>query len=195
MWQRRYIYPMRLPLIAGFPLLLSTVALAQTPAAMPTPPAAASAVTAHASRMHTLTLRLRPGQDVRQQLTALAQQQHLRAATVLTCVGSLTQVSLRLANQEGPTVYRGHFEIVSLVGTLDAGSSHLHLAVADSTGRTFGGHLLDGNLVYTTAELVLGVLEDVEFGRETDPTFGYRELVIRPVPPAKPGKSAPKTKK
>lgn len=172
---------MRFPLIAGAAVLLSTVTLAQTSAPMPATPVAAD-VTAQASRMHTLTLRLRPGQDLRQQLTALVQQRQLRAAAVLTCVGSLTQVTLRLANQEGPTVYRGHFEIVSLVGTLAESGSHLHLSVADSTGRTIGGHLLDGNLVYTTAELVVGVLDDVEFRREEDPTFGYKELVVHPAP-------------
>jgi predicted DNA-binding protein with PD1-like motif len=188
---------MRFPILAGAALLLSTAALAQTPpTAMPTPPAATD-VPAQASRMHTLTLRLRPGQDLRQQLTALVQQRQLKAAAVLTCVGSLTQVTLRLANQEGPTVYHGHFEIVSLVGTLADSGSHLHLAVADSTGRTIGGHLLDGNLVYTTAELVLGVLEDVEFRRETDPAFGYKELAVHPASatPAKPAKRPGKGKK
>lgn len=188
---------MRFPFLTGAALLLSTAALAQTPAAMPATPSAAPEVTAHASRMHTLTLRLRPGQDVRQQLTALVQQRQLRAAAVLTCVGSLTQVTLRLANQEGSTVYRGHFEIVSLVGTLADSGSHLHLSVADSTGRTIGGHLLDGNLVYTTAELVLGVLDDVEFRREPDPTFGYRELAVHPAPapPRKAVKRPSKGKK
>ncbi|MCC3157672.1 DNA-binding protein [Hymenobacter sp. 15J16-1T3B] len=187
---------MRFLFLASAALLLSPATYAQTPAAMPTPPQAPD-VTAQASRMHTLTVRLRPGQDVRQQLTALVQQQHLRAAAVLTCVGSLTQVTLRLANQEGPTVYRGHFEIVSLVGTLAESGSHLHLAVADSTGRTIGGHLLDGNLVYTTAELVLGVLEDAEFRREVDPAFGYRELTVYPraEAPARAAKKPAKTKK
>ncbi|WP_400193523.1 PPC domain-containing DNA-binding protein [Hymenobacter sp. B81] len=146
------------------------------------PPAAQSAT------MRTLALRLRPGDDLRQQLTSLARTQQIKAGTLVTCVGSLTQVTLRLANQPGPTVYRGHFEIVSLVGTLAESGSHLHLAVADSTGRTLGGHLLDGNLVYTTAELVVGVLEGVEFRREPDPAFGYNELSIYPAPTAKPGR-------
>jgi len=134
--------------------------------------------------MRTYALRLRPGQDLRQQLTAFATQQHVQAGAMVTCVGSLTQVTLRLANQDVPTVYHGHFEIVSLVGTLSVNGSHLHLAVSDSTGRTIGGHLLDGNLVYTTAELVVGVLEDVSFRREPDPTFGYHELTIYPSTPA-----------
>jgi predicted DNA-binding protein with PD1-like motif len=100
---------------------------------------------------------------------------------VLTCVGSLTDVSLRLANQEAATHYHGHFEIVSLVGTLSAsGGGHLHLAVADSTGRTLGGHLLDGCRIYTTAEIVLGALPALRFVREPDATFGYQELVVKP---------------
>lgn len=133
--------------------------------------------------MRAYALRLRPGQDLRQQIQAFVEQRRVRAGAVLTCVGSLTQATLRLANQDGPTVYRGHFEIVSLVGTLSVHGSHLHLAVADSTGRTLGGHLLDGNTVYTTAELVLGVFEDLEFRREPDPTFGYRELTVEPAAP------------
>jgi uncharacterized protein len=183
-----YLRRMRFLFLAGAGCLLSAAALAQAPAAMSAP---AAEVSVRESRLRTLSLRLRPGQDLRQQLTALAKTHPLPAGAVLTCVGSLTQVTLRLANQEGPTVLRGHFEIVSLVGTLGAAGSHLHLSVADSTGRTIGGHLLDGCLVYTTAELVLGVLDDVEFRRETDPTFGYQELAVHPLAPPAPAKKKP----
>ena len=158
-----------------FFFLLAGSALAQTPAAVPA---------AQASALKTYSLRLKPGDDLRQQLTAFVQAHHMAAGTMITCVGSLTVATLRLANQEGPSVYRGHFEIVSLVGTLSVNGSHLHLAVSDSTGRTIGGHLLDGCRVYTTAEIVLGELPEVEFRRETDPAFGYKELVVYPAPPA-----------
>ncbi len=167
-------------------LLLAGTAAAQTPAAVPT---------AHPSALKTYALRLRPGDDLRQQLTAFVQAHHLLAGAVLTCVGSLTVATLRLANQEGPTVFRGHFEIVSLVGTLSANGSHLHLAVADSTGRTIGGHLLGGCRVYTTAEIVLGELPALEFRRETDPTFGYQELVVRPAPAPGPSPADEPVKK
>lgn len=130
--------------------------------------------------MRTYALRLRPGQDLRQQLAAFVQEHHIQAAALVTCVGSLTTTTLRLANQSGPSVYRGHFEIVSLVGTLSVNGSHLHLAVSDSTGRTIGGHLLDGNIVYTTAELVIGVLPELDFRRETDPVSTYQELAVYP---------------
>jgi hypothetical protein len=132
-----------------------------------------------AASMQTFSFRLRPGQDLKKELDALVQQQRIGAGVLLTCVGSLTDVTLRLANQEGPSVWQGHFEIVSLVGTLSANGSHVHLSVSDSTGRTLGGHLLEGCKVYTTAELVIGVMPDITYVREPDPTFGYRELVIR----------------
>jgi predicted DNA-binding protein with PD1-like motif len=55
------------------------------------------------------------------------------------------------------------------------------MAIADATGRTIGGHVLKGCRIYTTAELVLGILPDISFQRESDLETGYRELVIRPV--------------
>ena len=158
-----------------FPRLLLLLLLTGPALAQPVRPV----LPAHHSALKTYALRLRPGDDLRQQLTAFAQQNHMLAGTMITCVGSLTVATLRLANQESATVYKGHFEIVSLVGTLSTNGSHLHLAVADSTGRTIGGHLLDGCRVYTTAEIVLGELPQLEFRRETDATFGYQELVVR----------------
>lgn len=126
-------------------------------------------------------LRLHPGDDLRESLIAYSKTHGIEAGALLTCVGSLTTVCLRLANQEAATRYEGPFEIVSLVGTLSAtGGAHLHLSVADGTGRTLGGHLLAGSCIYTTAEVVLAALPGLRFERETDPTFGYRELVVKP---------------
>ncbi len=132
------------------------------------------------SPLTAVALRLGPGQDVRTELDAFVRRNNLAAVCVLSCVGSLTTVPLRYANQEGYSTLTGHFEIVSLTGMLSAQSgSHLHLSVADSTGRTVGGHLGTGALVYTTAEIVLGVMPAYQFAREPDPKSGYRELVIR----------------
>ncbi|WP_139925721.1 PPC domain-containing DNA-binding protein [Hymenobacter sp. DG01] len=159
-------------------LTFSAVAAAaqSLPAVMP----AAAPGLAPSSSLRTYALRLKPGQDLRRELQAFAEQHQLRAAAVLTCVGSLTTAILRLANQPGPTQYQGHFEIVSLVGILSINGSHLHLSIADSTGRTLGGHLVEGNLVYTTAELVIGEMPELDFRREPDATYGYQELVVYP---------------
>lgn len=158
-------------------LLTLFLSLMATPNAYSQP--AVPAPVAVAAPMQTYSFRLRPGQDLKVELDAFVKQHRVEAGAMLTCVGSLTDVTLRLANQDGPTVWQGHFEIVSLVGTLSINGSHLHLSVSDSTGRTIGGHLLAGCKIYTTAEIVVGVMPGLRYVREPDSTYGYRELVVR----------------
>jgi predicted DNA-binding protein with PD1-like motif len=128
--------------------------------------------------MDAIALRLTSQQDLKQELNAFVQKQNLEAACVLTCVGSLTRVALRLANQEETTAYEGKFEIVALVGVMSKHGGHYHMAIADSSGHTIGGHLMDGCRIYTTAEIVIGVLPQFSFRREFDPATGYPELTI-----------------
>lgn len=160
-----------LPLAACLLTLAGAVGC-QGPPPAPEGPAASSA--------RHVALRLRPGQDLRQELLRAADELGLSAVGVVTCVGSLSEVTLRYANQPEPTHLEGHFEIVSLVGTLEPGGGHLHLALSDGEGQTVGGHLLDGSKVYTTAEVVLVQLDDLRFAREPDPQTTYRELVLQP---------------
>lgn len=129
--------------------------------------------------MRVWALRLGPGQDLRDELEAFAKAKGLRAGFVVSAVGSLRELRLRLANQEGATAFPGPVEIVSLSGTLSPDGPHLHLSVSDSTGRTVGGHLVSGSRVYTTAEIVLGEAQDLDFSRQRDEETGYRELQIR----------------
>ena len=124
--------------------------------------------------------RLRPGEDLREAIQHYAETHSIEAGWIVTCVGSLTEYHLRFADQDGGDGKRGPVEIVSLVGTVSIHGSHLHMSVADKHGRTTGGHLLEGNPVYTTAEIVIGESRDVRFVREVDATTGYRELVVRP---------------
>jgi uncharacterized protein len=123
-------------------------------------------------------IRLVPHQDLKKELLKIAS--NSKAGFIITCVGSLEQVNLRFANQENGTFLKGHFEILSLVGTFADSGAHLHISVADSTGKTWGGHLLDDSLIYTTAEIVIGELNDLQFDRVHDSTYGYKELSIRP---------------
>lgn len=124
-------------------------------------------------------IRLSPHQDLKQELIAYAKKHQFKAAFIATCVGSLEQMHIRYANEENGTLLKGHFEIVSLVGTFSDTSSHIHISASDSTGKTLGGHLLDNSLIYTTAEIVIGELTDLEFNRRTDSTYGYKELDVK----------------
>ncbi|MEB3268454.1 MAG: PPC domain-containing DNA-binding protein, partial [Leptolyngbya sp.] len=121
---------------------------------------------------------LHPGEDLRDRLQALAQTQGWEAAAIVTAVGSLTQAHLRFAGQPQGTVLTGPFEILSLVGTLSRHGLHLHISVGDANGQVWGGHLLSGCPIYTTAEIVLTTLPGWVFTRSPDPATGYRELAI-----------------
>lgn len=134
---------------------------------------------ADTSPMTVRAFRLGPGADLKKELSRIARDNDLRAGVVLTCVGSLTRVVIRLADQPAATTFDGKHEIVSLVGTLGSDGDHLHVAVSDSSGKTIGGHLMEGSLVYTTAEIAVGELTALAFSREPDPRTTYRELAVR----------------
>ena len=111
-------------------------------------------------KMKTITMRLKPGQDLLLEMDRLARERKLEAACVVTCVGSLTTAVLRYANQSHTDTLTGHFEIVSLTGTLSIHGSHYHISISDETGKTIGAHLMEGCRVYTTAEIVIGRSEE-----------------------------------
>lgn len=129
--------------------------------------------------------RQKPGEDLKRGLLDFASKNKIKAGAIVTCAGSLKQLHLRFANQESGSRKKGHFEIVSLTGTFSDSTAHLHLAVSDRRGATLGGHLLDGNLIYTTAEIVICSLPRYRFDRLADPLTGYRELVVKKTTPSK----------
>jgi len=129
----------------------------------------------------TFAIRLHPGQDLKIELDSLAKQHDMEAAYVITCVGSLTRAVLRYANLDLVTL-NGPFEIVSLTGTLSRHGSHYHIAISDSDGRTYGGHLKEGCKIHTTAEIILGILPGLRFTRVADDETGCNELEIENIP-------------
>ncbi|MCC7362350.1 MAG: DNA-binding protein [Anaerolineales bacterium] len=140
--------------------------------------------------MRTFALRLHPGQDPRRELAAFAREHNLQAAFVLTCVGSLRRAALRLANQPHTDYFDAKYEICSLVGTLSPDGPHLHVMLSDGRGVGLGGHLQEGSEIYTTAEIVLGELEDLSFSRPIDPETTYDELLVSPRAAAPGGETA-----
>jgi len=128
--------------------------------------------------MKVIPLRLDPGADLRKSLHAAVREEGLTAAWVMTCVGSLSRITLRLGDiRTGEDEY----EIISAAGTLSPNGIHVHLAVADPHGTVIGGHLMTGCVVAEegTVELVLGADDGWRFGRERHPQTGYDELSIR----------------
>jgi len=130
--------------------------------------------------MKIFALRLKPNQDLKESLKNFVTSNNIEAGFILTTVGSLKQATLRFANQNDSKVLQDKFEIVSLVGTLSTHGIHLHISISDKDGKTIAGHLEKGCLIYTTAEIVIGVSEDFIFLRTVDENTGYKELEIQP---------------
>lgn len=136
--------------------------------------------------MKIFALRLHPNQDLRPALKAFAIAHELQAAFILSAIGSFKQVALRFADQSSSTVWQGRYELLSLQGTLSVHGLHLHLAIADAQGQAFGGHLTDGCIIYTTAEIIIGASDDFVFQRRPDAQTGFLELEVESSSALKP---------
>ena len=129
--------------------------------------------------MKAYTFRLKPGQDLFDSIEVFVADKKIGAGCILSSVGSLTHATLRLANHDTYNEYEGHFEIVSMTGTVSTNGSHIHVSISDGDGLTIGGHLVSGCKIYTTAEIVIAEFDDVIYQREAlKNDSGYEELVV-----------------
>ena len=126
-----------------------------------------------------IAYRLTRGQDLKLFLLNLnANCFNIKAGVILSAVGSLEKAVIRTASGKIKKINKS-LEIVSITGTLSQDGNHIHISVADKRGKVYGGHLWEGCIIDTTCELILQVIDDMEFHREYDPNTGYDELVIQ----------------
>ena len=128
--------------------------------------------------MKTHVFRLRRGTDLLKALQEYARTRRIAAGTVVSGVGCVTRARVRDASGVTVRELNEPLEIVSLMGTLSAARTHLHIALAREDLTVLGGHLMEGCIVNTTAEVVLLELDGVRFGAEWDGETGYDELAI-----------------
>lgn len=125
------------------------------------------------------SVRLHRGADLLLSIKELATEKHIKAGVVLSAVGCVLKARLRDASGVNIRDIDEHCEIVSLNGTVSEKRCHLHLALSKEDLSTIGGHMVEGCIINTTCELVIGELSgqqiDVEFDEET----GYKELIFK----------------
>ena len=129
--------------------------------------------------MKTLCKRLHRGDDLLLAIRAFAKENDLAAGVVLSAVGCISAGRVRDAS--GVTVRRIEepCEIVSLFGTVSAARCHLHISLAREDLGVIGGHLVEGCIVNTSCELVIGVLDGWRIETEWDEATGYDELIFQ----------------
>ena len=117
-------------------------------------------------RFHdTLIVRIDKGEEILEQLRRVAEQERIRLAEV-SALGAIRSFTVGVFNTEEKRYYsnsfQGHFEIVSLTGTVSTMNgefyAHIHMSAGDDKGSVFGGHL-NAALVSATCEMVIRVID------------------------------------
>lgn len=129
--------------------------------------------------MRTICKRLHRGDDLLLSIRELSKEHHIKAGVILSAVGCISHGRLRDASGVNIQTVDEHCEIVSLNGTISETRCHLHLALSKEDLTTIGGHLVEGCIINTTCELVLGILDTWQIGVEFDIETGYDELIFR----------------
>jgi uncharacterized protein len=136
------------------------------------------------SSLQCFGLRMPPGTEVYTGLKRLVTEHGLRAACILSCVGSVTRAKIRLAsadkdNRDPVLDVIERCEVVSMSGTLSPDGIHIHVSLADGQGKVVGGHLMAGTEVFTTMELVIGEMPQLSFRRLPCEQTGFTELTVQ----------------
>lgn len=126
---------------------------------------------------HTIVARLDKGEEILEQVKTIALQEHITLATVqaLGAINAFTVGVFYTDEKEyHANEFTGHFEIVSLNGTINTMDgdfySHLHMSAGNEKGQVFGGHL-NRAIISATCEMVITIL-DGTVDRRFDPDIG-----------------------
>ena len=123
--------------------------------------------------------RLKKGNDLKKEIYKFVNENNIEAGIVKCGVGCICEVCFRLISRTDFLHKKGNYEIVSLMGTVSKNEGHIHISVADEEGNVIGGHLKEGCIVNTTAEICIESFDNYKFDRVFDDNTGYRELIIR----------------
>lgn len=122
--------------------------------------------------------RLTKGMDLKKEIVKYCKDNNIKAGIIGACVGCCYEINFRLAGGEAFYHNVDDYEIVSMTGTISEDGVHVHVSFSDVEGKTVGGHLSDGCLVNTTAEICIIEIENYKLTRNFDESTGYKELDI-----------------
>jgi len=131
--------------------------------------------------MKTHIFRLRPEEDLKKSIDEYVIKHQIEVAVVLSVVGSVVQYEIRVSDGKTVISKKEPREIITVSGLCSQDGSHLHISLSDVHGSIIAGHLMDGCLINTTAEIVLLEIDNIKLTREFDVATGYKELVARPI--------------
>jgi hypothetical protein len=153
-----------------------------------------------ADKCRVIGTRIHPGSDLLLEIQKIAKDNNITCGVILSLVGSLKQGRIRLVfdPRKQHVIYNegtgqrlqscraydvlqiaGPLEIVCAGGTISENAeTHIHVVLSDGE-NVYGGHLIEGNTIYTTAEVFLLSLPNVISTRIFDHETRHRELAFK----------------
>lgn len=132
--------------------------------------------------------RLLPDTDLVQGIEELCVRNNIKHGIISTCIGSLKQAAFIYAlPKKGefydivysePVIEKGEYEFLNgqgLVAVDEAGKfqMHLHATISNSDMSLNGCHIVEGNIVLATIEVVITEILDIDFQREHHEESGF----------------------
>lgn len=124
-------------------------------------------------------IRLHRGEDLFCAIKEICIQKEIQSGAVVSAVGCISKGKIRDASGIKIREINEDCEIVSLIGTVSANRSHLHISLSKEDLSTIGGHLCEGCIINTTCELIIAEFPDIKIEVEDDPETGYDELIFK----------------
>jgi hypothetical protein len=126
---------------------------------------AAQIESAEVPTMRDIARRLRPGQDLSQQLEAFVKEKQIRAGFIIITVGSLRQAAIRLANQPAATQSTASLKSFRWWELWDRTACICIFPFRTVQAKRLADTWLKGVVIYTTAEILIGDAECLVFTR------------------------------
>lgn len=116
--------------------------------------------------------------DLLEEITRFVKKKEIKTG-IIKAIGAVSEAKTGYYNQKAGeyeyTKYNQHLEIVSCIGNISILDGepmvHAHINLADSEGKTFGGHLAKGTTIFAT-ELYIEELTGEEKIRKNDKKTG-----------------------
>ena len=83
-----------------------------------------------------------------------------KAGYILSVVGNLSEARIQCPGKKQSTLIKNHLEIISLNGTIDTNTCHLHISFSDGNCNVWAGHLKEGTIIFKAADMLIGFLDD-----------------------------------
>lgn len=132
--------------------------------------------------MKVHVFRLTKGMLLKESIMDYCIKNNIKSGVISSSVGCLSKAFIRNAGAKQIIEINSDLEIIAMNGTVSNKRIHIHISVADDDLKLFGGHLEDGCVVNTTAEMVITEFKGYMFDKEFDENTGYNELKVINIP-------------